>query len=346
MQKEEITRPLLESLACPNPKCDLYNQQRKGNLIVRKIYGLAKIRYLRCQKCREEFSERKNTPLWNSKIKEEQAVAIAEHLAEGCSQKSTARLVKVAPSTVRRLTKRLGEHGQRYHHQKARQVKITELQADERYGFVGQKGQACWEAELFDPHSKFVLAHQQGERNEALLRALFQDGVACLADPHQLALFTDGYALYKTLFPEFFGRPYWPPRQGERGRYPAVIYRIPHTAAHVQIVKHHSGKRLTDLTIHYAHGSQKRIALALARLGYNVPNTSAIERRNATARLMSAAQVRKSLAFAKRSDTKLACGWWGITVYNWCWAHRSLQQIGSFCGKKSGLNEPRPWLLA
>lgn len=56
--------------------------------------------------------------------------------------------------------------------------------------------------------------------------------------------------LFKKLcFQSFLGRPYLPPRRGERGRYPAVIYRIPHTTAHVQIVKHHSGKRLTDLTI-------------------------------------------------------------------------------------------------
>jgi len=55
------------------------------------------------------------------------------------------------------------------------------------------------------------------------------------------------------------------------------------------------------------------------------PNTSAIERRNGTAWRMSVYPVRKSLAFAHRADTKLALGWWGVTVYNWWRTHRALR---------------------
>jgi hypothetical protein len=41
----------------------------------------------------------------------------------------------------------------------------------------------------------------------------------------------------------------------------------------------------------------------------------------------TAAQVRKTLAFAKKDSTKEALGWWGVTVYNWCREHRSLKQL-------------------
>jgi len=126
-------------------------------------------------------------------------------------------------------------------------------------------------------------------------------------------------------FPEFFGRAYQPVRQGERGRTPKVRYRIPRSAAHVQVIKHQQGKHLQSIEIRYTHGSQKRIEKALNHLGYHVSNTSAIERRNGTARLMSKAQVRKSLAFSKREDQKTALGWWALTVYNWCRSHRSLR---------------------
>jgi hypothetical protein len=79
-------------------------------------------------------------------------------------------------------------------------------------------------------------------------------------------------------------------------------------------------------------------------LGYHVPNTSAIERRNGTARLMRKAQVRKTLAFAKREDEKLRLGWWGVTVYNWCRSHRSLRHLlAEPQGKKSMPSAPRPW---
>ena len=72
---------------------------------------------------------------------EEKAVSVAEHLSEGNSIKGTARLVRVDPSTVRRLNKRVGRHGQQYHEEKVHSLAIENLQADERYGFVTEKAQ-------------------------------------------------------------------------------------------------------------------------------------------------------------------------------------------------------------
>jgi IS1 family transposase/transposase-like protein len=344
MKEKIYTRPPLGSLACVNPDCDLYGQQGSNNLIIRKVYGRDNIRYLRCRCCQQEFSERKNTALWNSKIPEEKAVSVAEHLADGCGIKSTGRLVKVDPSTVRRLNQKVGTHGRRYHEQEVHEVAVSELQADERYGFAGSKAQPAWEAELMDPASKFILAHVQGARDESLIRRLLEDGAARVRNRHEVALFTDGLAAYRTLFPEIFGYAYYPPRQGARGPHPQARFRIPRTAAHVQIVKHQSGHRLQAVEIRYTHGSKKRIEQALARLGYHVPNTSAIERRNGTARLMSAAQVRKTLAFAGNESTKEAMGWWGLTVYNWCRPHRSLKQLLTApVGKKSMNRGHRLW---
>lgn len=124
-----------------------------------------------------------------------------------------------------------------------------------------------------------------------------------------MALSTDGEHGFASLFPENFGQAFRPARQPGRGRPHGVCYRIPRTAAHVQIVKHRQGARLKEVEIRYTHGTQKRIQQALDTRGYRVPNTSAIERRNSTARAMSKAQVRKSLAFAKRPDEKLRLGW-------------------------------------
>jgi IS1 family transposase/transposase-like protein len=345
MNERIYTRPPLASLACVNPDCDLYGQEGRTNLTVRKRYGRDQIRYLRCRCCQQEFSERKNTALWNSKIPAAKAMAVAEHLAEGCSIKGTARLVRVDDGTVRRLNGKVGTHGKQFHDQKVQDVVVTELQADERYGFAGCKRQPAWEAEVIDPKSKFILAHVHGARDECLIRRLLQDGAARLHNRHEVALFTDGLPAYRTWFPAIFGYAYYPPRQGARGPHPKARFRIPRTAAHVQILKHQRGYRLQATEIRYAHGSQKRIEQALDRLGYNVPNTSAIERRNATARLMSAAQVRKTLAFAGRDRTKAAMGWWGMTVYNWCREHRSLKQLlPEPVGKKSMNSGHRLWL--
>jgi hypothetical protein len=164
----------VDSLACVNDRCELYGQAGQGNLIVRKVYGADRIRYLRCCVCRAEFSERKHSALWNTKVCEAKAVAVGEHLAEGCSLKGTARLVKVDTSTVRRLNQRLGEHGQLFHKEQAQALEVEAIEADERHGYAGHKGQPAWEAELMDPMSKFVIAHVQGRCNEALIRALLE----------------------------------------------------------------------------------------------------------------------------------------------------------------------------
>lgn len=233
MKNEKNTRPPLTSLACVNPECDEYGCQGKDNLIVRKTYGQDQIRYLRCRRCREEFSERKNTALFNSKISEEKALAVSRQLAEGTSLNGTARVHKVDVETVRRWRKRLGRHGHQFHDERVVDVDVKELQADERYGFVGDRGHQVWEAEMFAPESKFVLSHVQGQRDATLIAALYEDTVRRVRNKYGIALFTDGFGSYKTLFPTYFGRPYRPAYIG-RGRPHRIRFRIPREAAHVQ----------------------------------------------------------------------------------------------------------------
>ena len=346
MTKKEFTRPSVESLACCNRACDLYGQASQGNLTVRKVYGRDKIRYLRCRNCQAEFSERKETALWNCKIDEKRAVEVAKHLGEGCSFKSTARLVGVTAETVRRLNRRLGSHARAFHNAHVQEVIVDSLQADERQGFVGNKKTPSWEAEIIDPASKFVLSHAQGRRNSTLIRTLLEDGAQRLLNRHAITLFTDGEPSYASLFPEIFGEPFYRYRKGTRGRLPKVRYRIPRSLAHVQIIKKRRGYRLEKVSIRYRHGSKRRANEALYNLRHVVPNTSAIERRNGTARSMNKAQTRKTLAFSRHPLAKLALGWWTLTVYNWCRTNRMLKKpLLRPTDKKSTSSEHQPWLL-
>jgi IS1 family transposase len=202
----------------------------------------------------------------------------------------------------------------------------TALQADERWGFAGRKDQQLWEAEVIEPASRLIVERAQGKRNEALLRRLLDGAQRRLCYPQGVVLFSDGEPSYQTLFPEVFGAPYRPARNGPRGRFPSLRYRIARTQAHVQVVKRRLGKRLLSVDIRLAHGSWKRVERELRRLGYQQPNTSAIERRNATARRMDSCSVRKTLAFARTPETRQARGSWAMCVYNWVRAHRSLRR--------------------
>jgi len=304
----EYTRPPLTSLACVHPACELFGQTGQGNLTIRKVYGRDGIRYLRCRVCQYEFSERKGTALWNCKVPEAQAIAVAEHLGEGCSFKDTARLVRVDASTVRRLCRQFGRHAWQFHDDRVRELVVDSLQADERHGFVARRSQPVWEAEMIDSASKFILSHVQGRRNGELIRALLADGASRLLNRHNIVFFTDGEPAYAALFPELFGVPFARLRDTHRGRRPRLRYRIPRSLAHVQIIKKHAGRKLESIQVRYRHGSRKRAQDALYRLRHTTPNTAIIERRNATARCMNATQTRRTLAFARHPLAKLALG--------------------------------------
>ncbi len=207
----EVERPPISKLACVMPDCELYGQSGQENLRVRKVYGQDQIRYLRCSCCGGEFSERKNTALWNTKIPEARAIAVSRQLAEGTSMKGTARLTDTNRDRVRRLTRKIGEHGKSFHEQRAQQLDIDVLQMDERHGYVGSKEQQCWDADAIDAASKFVVQVEVGPRNQDLIERLMRNSHKRLAHPQDLVLMTDGEACYRTLFPVIFGIPYLPP---------------------------------------------------------------------------------------------------------------------------------------
>ena len=137
----ENVRPLLASLACINPDCDLYGQVGQENLTVRKVYGKDRIRYLRCRCCGEEFSERKNTALWNTKIPEHLALDISHQLAKGMSLKATARLTHTHRDTVRRLRRKCNNHAQQSHDQQVQNLLVSSSEIDDRSDIEDSKDQ-------------------------------------------------------------------------------------------------------------------------------------------------------------------------------------------------------------
>lgn len=318
-------RPSLDRLACLNPECKDCDQPARGNLVVRKTYGRDQIRLLRCRTCGDEFSERKNTPLWNSRIPEAQFVSTAEHLTDGNTIKGTARLLRLHHTTVRRIALRSGTHVRALHDERARNLNITALQADERHGFAGTKDGQLWDATVIEPRTKFLVHVEVGPRDVDLGRRLLLGARQRLRNPFDLLLFTDGWAVYEQLFSELFGQTYRPKRKGDRGRFPKPRVRIPLTLAHVLIVKRREGRRVVEVVERLAHGTWKRVDQEVEKLGYQRANTSAIERQNATARKMNVHNSRKSLAFARTPRMRRAMSNLAMGAYNWTRPQRALR---------------------
>ena len=129
----------VSDLCCVNSSCRDYGKRGAGNLVCRKIYGKSKSRFVRCRTCREEFSERKGTALFHLHLDRAKAIAAFEHLGDGCGIRKTGRLVHISKDTVMRLVERAGGHAKALHDELVRNLKVREVQLDEKWSFVGKK---------------------------------------------------------------------------------------------------------------------------------------------------------------------------------------------------------------
>ena len=136
-----LQRPL-EELCCVNSSCRDSGQRGHGNLSVRKGKGGGRWRILRCSTCKTEFSERKGTALWGTKMRPEKVRNIAEHLKEGCGIRKTSRLVGASKDGVTSIGIRLGLHAKAFHDERVRDVDVKEAQLDEKWSFVEKKAEA------------------------------------------------------------------------------------------------------------------------------------------------------------------------------------------------------------
>ena len=105
----------LSRFCCLNPDCPDYGRRGQGNLTVSDRYGPHRRRLLRCRTCKSRFSERKGTPLFDTRLPAEKALALLRHLADGCGVRQTSRLVGVNKNTVLRLGLQAGGHAQQLH---------------------------------------------------------------------------------------------------------------------------------------------------------------------------------------------------------------------------------------
>ena len=105
----------LKNFCCQNEACRDHGKRGADNLSVCFRYGKHQRRMLYCTTCKARFSERKGTPLFDSRLAEGKAASVLEHLAEGCGVRKTGRLVGVSKDTVVRYALRAGRHAKDSH---------------------------------------------------------------------------------------------------------------------------------------------------------------------------------------------------------------------------------------
>jgi hypothetical protein len=71
----------LSCFCCQDEECPDYGKRGHGNLSVCMRYGRKQRRLLYCRTCKDRFSERKGTPLFDSRLSEQEVVEVLQHVA-------------------------------------------------------------------------------------------------------------------------------------------------------------------------------------------------------------------------------------------------------------------------
>lgn len=108
-------RPI-EDFCCQSAGCPDRGKRGAGNLSFRGRGGRKKhIRMIFCRSCVRVFSERAGTPISGVHLPKDKALAVLQHIREGCGTRATARLVGVHRDTVTRLARQAGRHAESLH---------------------------------------------------------------------------------------------------------------------------------------------------------------------------------------------------------------------------------------
>src|SRR6185295_11492671 len=113
---EVVERRPIEDFCCQNKDCPDAGKRGAGNVYFRGWSGRGKrIRMVYCRTCKRSFSQRKGTPLEDSRLPLDKAVSVLAHLREGTGTRATGRLVKVDKNTVTRYARKAGPHARQLH---------------------------------------------------------------------------------------------------------------------------------------------------------------------------------------------------------------------------------------
>jgi IS1 family transposase/transposase-like protein len=181
--------------AC-NATTKKFGKDRKGNQ-----------RY-RCLTCKKISVESQPRLLGDMILDEAKAISVLQHLVEGCSVRTTSRIVDVHPRTILNLLSLAGERCERMMTERIKHLTVSDVQCDELWGFVGMKEKTktnqgntgeglgdAWTFVALERTSKVVLAWHLGRRTEADTIAFTEKLAHATKGSFQVT--TDGFKPYQ-----------------------------------------------------------------------------------------------------------------------------------------------------
>src|SRR4051794_22561563 len=258
---------------CHNPDCPARGQLGLGNI---RVHSRKERRY-GCTTCGRTFAETRDTPFYRLKKSVDLVTIVVTLLCHGCPVQAVVAAFGLDERTVADWRDRAGRHGQRLHEHVVLQgqVDLGHVQADEL--FVRVVGRRLWMALAMAVPSRLWLGGVvSASRDRHLITAVVRM-VRRAARGFNFLVCDDGLASYVTAFDRVFRNPV---RTGRRGR-PRLVPMGELLLG--LLIKHHSGRRLVDVTRRAVRGSAGAITARIIATGTGTGiNTAYIERLNAT----------------------------------------------------------------
>jgi IS1 family transposase len=244
----------------------------------------------------------------------EKQAQILNALVEGCSVRSTARLVGVEHKTVLRVLLRAGERCQRLLDEKMRNIQSRFIQVDEMHGYVQVRQKNLnptrhdemtqGEQYVFiaiDSETKLIPSFVVGKRNAANAYWLMKDLESRLANRVQLT--TDGFRPYAAAVDATFGTD----------------------IDFAMLVKVYSGDEANRERYSPSEIVEARPIPVMGSPKPQRISTSHVERQNLTVRMQLRRFTRLTNAFSKKLENMKAALAIHFAHYNFCRIHQTLR---------------------
>jgi IS1 family transposase len=245
----------------------------------------------------------------------ETQVRVIAALTEGCSIRSTERLLEVHRDSIMRLSVRVGEGCARLHDRLMRDLQVNVIELDEQWDFIGKKQKRVrqddpdemgdvWLFVALAATQKAVLSYVVGKRDTDNTEALALDLRARVINRPQIT--SDGYTPYPN----------------------AVTLAFQTDVDYAVLTKKYVGdSNLPDAAHRYSPGHVAGVETTVIR-GRPDPylvSTSYVERFNLSSRMQMRRCARLTNAYSKKlTNHRAAVALW-IAFYNLCRVHETLR---------------------
>jgi len=344
-----------ETLYCPNYFCRYYGVPFHEGVLVKNGSSHHQKQAL-CRACGKSVSVRYGTAYWDLNADPTIFETAIRALAEGNSLRSTARIVQIDKDTAGEWLNRAAQHCRLVMLYLWRDLPVTECQLDELWSFVHTKEHHLEAAKLFctsygdawvwiafAPLWRLVLAFVVGKRTQASANLLLER-VAHVTTADIPFFTSDQLAEYRTALLHVYGQWHQPPRQGNRGRFPARRRMPPPELLYAQVLKQRERGKVVAVTTQVVFGDTDAITARLEALSTSTTvNTSFVERKNLTLRQHNRRLTRKTNGFSKELTALEKQLWLSLAYYHLVLPHESLRQRLSTPEPTRGNGSERRW---